>query len=506
MKKALLGCLFVALFVSGSWARKHPVPLDANTDSAKCAECHSDKSKGPAVHSAMQMGCTSCHEVRVVKSRDKKKEDVTRVKLIKATPLSLCLSCHENKKGSAGNSVPHAPVTRNCLTCHDPHSSPNKNQLKKVTSGDKKNNLCLSCHFQGMSVPEKGSRHAALDMGCDACHVTHKTGPADKRDNRFHLTKDSPALCLDCHDVNDKKLNEAHHNQPFAAADCLSCHDPHLSAMPKLARRFQHSPFEAGACDSCHSAPKDGKVVLTQTDVRALCVTCHDEEAKKMEKAKVQHPGALGECIACHSPHASAYPYLMKPDPVNACLACHAEQAEMLKTKPVLHRAAFGDGCYTCHDGHGGDRPKLLRASVENNALCLECHSSKRSPKVDEKSGAVTIFGGNVRLPSSYFARLASLDLGRGDAFGHPTSTHPVIATIDRSDPEKRRSMGCVSCHQPHASSSRGMLVTEAKDGSMALCARCHTDANGLVLPNPQAANADAAQSPAQTGKKGKKK
>src|SRR5208282_3630863 len=136
-----------------SFAKKHPVPLDPNTDPAKCLECHSDKTKGASVHSAMQMGCMSCHEIRVIKSRDKKHEDVTRVKLIKATTTSLCATCHENIKTGAGNSVVHAPVTRNCLTCHDPHNSPFKNQLKKAASGEAKDNLCLACHTQGLNVP-----------------------------------------------------------------------------------------------------------------------------------------------------------------------------------------------------------------------------------------------------------------------------------------------------------------------------------------------------------------
>ena len=74
----------VAVQVMPAFAKEHPVPLDKNVDSAKCLECHEDKSKGKAVHSAIAMGCLSCHEVRVNK-------DVTRVKLITTTPASLCL-------------------------------------------------------------------------------------------------------------------------------------------------------------------------------------------------------------------------------------------------------------------------------------------------------------------------------------------------------------------------------------------------------------------------------
>jgi predicted CXXCH cytochrome family protein len=505
MKKALL-FIFVMLLVPRTWAAKHPVPLDANTDGAKCVECHADKAKGEHVHTAMGMGCLSCHEVRVIKSRDKKHDDITRVKLQKATVLSQCLTCHDGMKSGSGNSGVHAPVTRNCLTCHDPHNSPNKYQLKKVASGDEKTNLCLSCHVQGVGVPKSGSRHAALDSGCDTCHVTHKTGSADKRENRFHLVKDAPALCLDCHDAKDASLRKAHHEQPFENADCLTCHEAHNSNKPKLAQRFQHQPFESGACDTCHADAKGGKVVLTQADTRALCVTCHDEQDKKITSAKVQHPGAQGECIACHSPHASGFVRLLRPDPVKACESCHAEQAEMHKTSAVLHPAAFRDGCFTCHDGHGGDRPKLLRAPVENNRLCLECHSPRRSPKVDEQSGTVSIFNDSVRLPGRYFARMPALDLHQGDSFGHPTSAHPVIAAVDRSDPEKKRPMGCVSCHQPHASNARAMLATSTNN-SMELCNRCHGGGPGgfALEPPPPSVNQPKPEENLQKKAKGKK-
>ena len=96
-------------------AATHPVPLDPNTDSAKCIECHEDKTKGKAVHSAIAMGCTSCHEVRVTK-------DVTRVKLITATPYALCLTCHADKNAADLKGTVHPPAVRDCLKCHDPHT------------------------------------------------------------------------------------------------------------------------------------------------------------------------------------------------------------------------------------------------------------------------------------------------------------------------------------------------------------------------------------------------
>src|SRR5580698_7492124 len=267
----LLVCIALfALAATRAAAAVHPVPLDKNVDAAKCLECHTDKTTGKSVHTAMGTGCLSCHEVRVNK-------DVTRVKLITTTPNALCITCHTDKKADDIKGKAHPPAVRDCLSCHDPHSSDNKNQLLKPVSGGEKENLCLNCHQTGLNVPEKGSRHAALDIGCDTCHVTHKTGAEPTMDNRFHLTKAAPALCLDCHDAKDAGLQKAHQNQPFATANCVECHDPHQSSSPKLMAKFLPPPFEAKSCDMCHAPVKDGKVVLTQPDVKTLCLTCHDD-------------------------------------------------------------------------------------------------------------------------------------------------------------------------------------------------------------------------------------
>ena len=254
--KSIPVIILLSLLPAASWASVHPVPLDPNQDPATCAQCHEDKTKGKSVHSAIAMGCTSCHEIRV-------KKDVTRLKLITTTTVALCVTCHADKKAADIKGVVHPPAVRDCVKCHDPHTSDNKNQLLKPASGDSKDsNLCLSCHKTGVDVSKDGSRHAALDMGCDTCHITHKTGQRGKREFEFHLTKDAPALCIDCHDSKDAALIKAHQGQPFGTADCLTCHDPHQSAQKHLMAKFTHMPFAGGQCDSCHAPAKDGKVVL----------------------------------------------------------------------------------------------------------------------------------------------------------------------------------------------------------------------------------------------------
>ncbi len=364
----------------------HPVPLEKNATSAQCLECHAEKAKGKFVHTAVSAGCTSCHEVRVNK-------DVTRVKLVTTTPYSLCLTCHADKNAADIKGTVHKPAVRDCLKCHDPHQSDNKFQLVKATAGDQKENLCLGCHTTGLNVPEKGSRHTALDMGCETCHVTHKTGERGNPEFDYHLTKAPPALCVDCHDPKDAGLQKAHRDQPFGSANCIECHDPHQSKLPKLVAKYPHPPFADKQCEVCHTAAKNGKVVLTQADAKSLCVTCHDDKAKQIESAKVQHPGAIGDCTDCHSPHASKKPGLPKTDGVTTCLACHADIAELQK-KAVHHQPALVQGCGTCHEPHGGDNEKLLRA--KGNALCLECHGPDAVPQQNQATGTFKIFAGKV--------------------------------------------------------------------------------------------------------------
>src|SRR5579883_348090 len=465
--------LLIVVVVSGLrlHAAQHPVPLDPKTDSAKCIECHEDKAKGKVVQSAIAMGCTACHEIRV-------NRDVTRVKLTNNNPQALCITCHSDKNAAEIHGKVHPPAVRDCLKCHDPHTSDNKNLLLKPTSGaSKDDNLCLTCHDKGVNVPKDGSRHAALDMGCETCHVTHKTGERGKIEFDKHLTKAPPALCLDCHDGKDESLIKAHNGQPFGSANCIQCHDPHQSARPKLMQALLHNPFENKMCDSCHQAAKDGKVVLTNSDRRALCVTCHSEQAEKMEKAKVQHPGALGDCTACHNPHAGKTPGFLQPDPVQACLACHSDQAEQMK-KAVLHQPAFALGCATCHEPHGGDNDHLLRA--KGSALCLECHGPDAKPQELEAEHVLTIFNGQVKLPEDYFKknRVPILPIKYG--LGHPVMGHPVQDVMDPSDITKvKTAINCLTCHQPHASTQPGLLVKDQAN-NMAFCDTCHK--NRLAL------------------------
>ena len=445
-------------------AAKHPA-LEPNTDSAKCITCHADKTSAKSAHAKGQVNCLSCHEVRVNK-------DVTRVKLVVPSPATLCFTCHKDKNPSTITGGIHPPNARDCLKCHDPHKSENPALLLKPMSGGPTQNLCLDCHDVGVHVAKGGSRHPALDGGCDTCHIIHKSGDPHQREFEYHLTKDAPGLCVDCHDVKDPKIVQAHRGQPFETADCIQCHDARQSNSANLMQKFQHNPFENKECDDCHQPAKNGKVVLTQKDVKSTCAVCHEEQAKQIASAKVKHPGAQEDCTVCHNPHAGETPGFLQPGPVSACLNCHPERAEDLKKKHV-HPPASDLGCATCHEPHGGDNAHLLRKKNVNE-LCLECHGPDSAPKPVEGQPLVAIFDGKVKMPESYFRKVVHLPLKYGR--GHPVEHHPVVDQMDPTDVTKvRLPLNCLSCHQPHASTQPDLLVKDQVNGMM-FCATCHKD------------------------------
>ncbi|MFQ5776786.1 MAG: cytochrome c3 family protein, partial [Terriglobia bacterium] len=301
---SLVGLLFLGLGALPQQIAEHPAlkPAegDAGIDFGACLACHADKQSGAVVHPALELGCESCHEVE-------QEESETQVFLV-AEGNELCFACHTEKEPAPSQLSLHAPVRREpCTVCHDSHASPNESLLRLGTeSREPAENLCLGCHANIVAQIQKPIEHGAVDLGCSVCHLTHKSEPEDAPEGVFHLTQAPPELCLDCHDVEEVTLAEAHLQQPFAGSRCPECHNPHGSSRAKLINNFVHSPFEEKACDTCHEAPQEGQLAFVEGARRDLCLFCHAEKQELLEQSPFVHSALLvGGCVDCHSPHAA---------------------------------------------------------------------------------------------------------------------------------------------------------------------------------------------------------
>lgn len=270
----IAGVLWLVCGQNRSSAGKvHPVPVSPAESSQPefCAGCH-DNARGAVVHPALSMGCDTCHQFT-------SKGDDTQVSFV-AEGTALCLQCHADK-GPAQRKNQHPPVVDSCTTCHNPHSTSLPRLLKAQQS-----ELCLTCHEKAKGETQHGPYAAG---NCTQCHDPHG---ADRP--RF-LRAETNALCEGCHKPADAgarpddtaktvallwditipaqeyadapkigldRSGSAGHpvvGHPISGKNkhaqdppitCLSCHQPHASALPKLMPEGLQRDFDL--CERCH--------------------------------------------------------------------------------------------------------------------------------------------------------------------------------------------------------------------------------------------------------------
>ena len=189
-----------------------------------CLSCHPEKQDAKFVHTAVRMGCENCHLVTSENSR-------TTIRFV-AKQAELCIRCHAEKKGA----VLHGPYKRGqCLVCHDAHRGAFEAQVRAEV-----NTLCLSCHGSDQaSVKVKAATGEVLLLGNqklsrEEYHQAPKLR-LDPSGTTGHPILGHPVTGKDPH---GKDLN------------CLSCHDPHSSALSGLMPHGVET--EKDLCARCH--------------------------------------------------------------------------------------------------------------------------------------------------------------------------------------------------------------------------------------------------------------
>lgn len=184
-----------------------------------------------------------------------------------------------------------------------------------------------------------------------------------------------------------------------------------------LNHKVMHGPVESN-CGACHllvGDPQDHKFVFVVPKDQ-LCAKCH---ALPHENS-MHRPVTEGKCLSCHDAHGSDHVRVLRADPKkDLCLSCHKQ--EFSKSKFVHGPVAVG-ACIVCHKAHSSTEPTLL---VQNaKALCLGCHSEVQTQAKD--------------------------------------GLH-IHAALEQ---------GCTGCHDPHASDHKFQLKQEAPE----LCMSCHKE------------------------------
>jgi len=115
-----------------------------------------------------------------------------------------------------------------------------------------------------VAAKAKGSGHLPyVEKQCNDCHDKSKdkglVAPPDK-------------LCFICHDTIVKG---AFAHAPAGAGDCLACHLPHDSVLPKLLTKDNGK-----LCQHCHQEPRLSKRVHEKAGEQKIpCYDCHNPHA-----------------------------------------------------------------------------------------------------------------------------------------------------------------------------------------------------------------------------------
>lgn len=171
------------------------------------------------------------------------------------------------------------------------------------------------------------------------------------------------------------------------------------------------------------------------------CMECH----RALVDKKVVHEVAADACDNCHLSTGAPHPgkdtagFTLMDRLPDLCFYCHEGPLSL----PSMHRPVEEGACLDCHDVHASQEYHLLISPEQE--LCLGCH------------------GGSGNGPDQT-ANIGKLISGS-------RKPHSAI-----------EGGGCISCHMPHGSEERALLVArypeatyvQAETAQFELCFLCH--------------------------------
>jgi predicted CXXCH cytochrome family protein len=177
------------------------------------------------------------------------------------------------------------------------------------------------------------------------------------------------------------------------------------------------------------------------------CLSCHGA----LVKNTVVHPELASTCDICHTSTGTKHPepgvkgFLLSEKLPVLCFNCHTEFQEGFEKSTSAHRPVSDRlSCVNCHNPHSSPEKKLVINST--NELCLKCHNK------------------TIRTDSSVVVNISQV-------ISRAKSVHSPV-----------ENGGCVTCHNPHYSEKRALLIgnfpegqyVKAETDNFELCFMCH--------------------------------
>ena len=234
-------------------------------------------------------------------------------------------------------------------------------------------------------------------------------------------------------------------------------------------------PAFAGAADpacsaaGCHVDPKYGFAHRTSAADRGRCTACHEPHAPGQKGTlKISEKEFCGKCHKKLPEAHAGYPIEEQ-----RCSKCHASHAPNSKKRLGLVVHEVASDCSSCHLDAKGPTPFKLQKT--DPALCFDCHSDVQTA-VKAKGAHPAVSDGTCTTCHSPHASWekgmlvgpqGKLCLECHSSVGEKAQAPGAHAAVKEGK--------CTACHQPHASPNPKLY----KGDGLTTCGACHTEVNG---------------------------
>ncbi len=326
-----------------------------------CLSCHEDVAHEASLavgHEPVADGnCLACHDPHASEHAD----------LMVQPTADLCGACHSSVNQWMARSNIHAPVAaRECLSCHTAHGSEHGGLLSEPIPGQ-----CFGCHENTAAFRQVHQGYDVTEANCLTCHDPHSS----PQPNLVMANEHAPfagGQCSACHDGSAGGSGFALVSDVKSV--CTRCHD---DIREEAAQPYTHNLNDERSCMNCHNAHTSSADALLARPQQTMCMQCHfkgDEYTEDSRESLLTHDGM--ECTSCHVPHGSSNPQYFVAGKTEMCAGCHERahrSSHPIGPEVIDPKTGEQVTCLSCHQLHGADFEPYLPLSPEMD-LCIQCH------------------------------------------------------------------------------------------------------------------------------------